>query len=77
MTKLQIKTDNDKKTKWEIINDVFEDIGFGSQGIIINHQYHVIGGDQCKHLSFNKVSNKLDVLHDFRKRRNYGMREQW
>ena len=37
----------------------------GSQGIVINNEFYVIGGyNDNKHLKWNKTSNKFEVLHD-------------
>lgn len=39
--------------------------GFGCQGIMINNEFHAIGGSQNnKHLKWNNKSQQFDILHD-------------
>ena len=39
----------------------------GARGVIINNEFHVIGG-QSKHLRYNQQTIKFDVVHDFNPR---------
>ena len=61
-----LKINIDIKSKW-ITKDKMINTNFGSQGIIINDKYHIIGGyDNSKHLCYNVETNQFEELHDLK-----------
>ena len=47
-------------------------LGIGAQGIIIDNEFHVIGGSgNNKHLKWNRISKEFDVLHDLKEEVNW------
>ena len=57
--------DNNQIT-FDVINDldgVYD--GEGSQGIMINNEFHIIGGIANKHIKYGPNDKKIQVLHDF------------
>ena len=57
---------DEEQPKW-IIQDEMLQIGFGAQGIIINNEYHIIGGyNHPKHIKYNEKLKKFEELHDIK-----------
>ena len=58
-------TQNLCDNKWNIITDLTS-TGQGSQGIIIDNEFHIIGGTKNnKHLRLNNISNKFETFYKF------------
>ena len=55
---------NDNQTKLEMIDNVVHiETGYGSTGIMIRDEFHIIGGDGDKHLKYYPSTQKAEVLH--------------
>ena len=62
---------NEVHPKYVAIDDVIR-TGMGAQGIMINNEFHVIGGYRNnKHLKWNETIRKFEKLHDLRKAINW------
>ena len=62
---------NINEFKFEYINDLIR-TGTGAQGIMINNEFHVIGGYKSnQHLKWNEKNKKFEALHDLRKEINW------
>ena len=62
---LSLSADKECKSKWNIMSNVSENRLCGAKGIVINGQYHVIGGSgNDSHLVFNPETNKFDIYFD-------------
>ena len=55
--------ENDKDNAWIIKHKMYE--CSYAQGIILNNEYHVIGGrENPKHFKYNETTQKMQILHD-------------
>ena len=69
MAMLQMK--ENQPIRWKIIKNLVE-VGDGSQGLMINNEFHAIGGrtylnenNKSKHVIYNDVTKKLEISHEF------------
>ena len=69
-----LKLKANETMRWNVINNLIK-IGNGSQGIMIENQFHAIGGlkyqfnsnnnTKARHVIYNDETQKLDILHEF------------
>ena len=76
-TKGSITIFTTNNTKYQIVDDLIE-TGQGAQGILINNDFHIIGGghEHYKHCKWNKINNTFEILHDLGEEMNiYGIKD--
>ena len=62
----QINNDNTLNGRWDIHFEMTGIKTTGSKAIMMNNEFHIIGGDNHKkHVKWNDESKQFDVLHQF------------